>query len=75
MRWKAGGKLRRLRGARVRSFLIVTRDEDCNHTAYVMHGNDRARVTCAVAEPAVRKSSVVTPPAPGLIRFDLSMTR
>jgi hypothetical protein len=75
MRWKAGGKLRRSRGARVSSFLIVTRGEDCNHTAYVMHGNDRARVSCAVAKPAVQKVSVVTPPAPRLIRFDLSMTR
>jgi len=46
-----------------------------NRATYVMRVDNRARVTYAAAKSAVRKASVVTPPAPGLTRCDLSMTR
>jgi hypothetical protein len=46
-----------------------------NRAAYKRRVDYRARVTYAAATSAAREVSIVTPPAPGMERFDLSMAR
>jgi hypothetical protein len=63
-----------MRTRRLHARLVYVMRVD-NRAAYVMRVDNRARVTYAATTPAVPKVSVVTLPAPGLTRFDLSMTR